>query len=164
MKLNLGCGREHLEGWINIDRVKDDAVDLIHDLNTRLPFDDNSVDEILASHVFEHILYWEDLLHECHRILKPSSIITIKVPYGFSPSIGHLRYFYPYTLDGFTDQWTNDNSLQVKPLFKSIKRRINRDFPFAWHMKKYFNINLPKHCFIGKYGEIVWVLKKLEVK
>ncbi|MGR5864647.1 hypothetical protein ACT7DZ_14145 [Bacillus cereus] len=50
-KLHLGCGRTILKGWINLDMMPMEGVDVIADLNQckvePLPFEDNSVDEFL---------------------------------------------------------------------------------------------------------------------
>ena len=54
-KLNIGCGSDYRKGFVNIDRGIA-RCDLTLDLeDAKLPFDDNSVDYILASHVLEHI-------------------------------------------------------------------------------------------------------------
>lgn len=80
IKVNLGCGNIILDGWVNVDKynpkanVQADVLDL--------PFEDNSVDEVLLSHVIEHVSYRKtvDLLEEIHRILKPSGKFFIAYP------------------------------------------------------------------------------------
>lgn len=82
-KLNLGCGKQKLEGYIGID-IKDYGQEIVRDITRGLPFDDNSVDEIFASHFFEH-LSGEDVifvLEECYRVLKPNCEIEIRVPHS----------------------------------------------------------------------------------
>ena len=56
MKLNLGCGSKILDGYTNVDKFDYYKPDVVHDLETfPYPFENNSVDEILISHVLEHI-------------------------------------------------------------------------------------------------------------
>ena len=47
---------------------------------TRLPFQDNTFDRIIASEVLEHIHNDEDALDELFRVLKPDGILAITVP------------------------------------------------------------------------------------
>jgi hypothetical protein len=54
IKLNLGCGSTIKKGYINIDvRKTNPNVVIANVLN--LPYEDNSVDEIFAEDIFEHI-------------------------------------------------------------------------------------------------------------
>ena len=59
VRLHLGCGRDIMPGWVNVDHVALPGVDVIADLDacarTRLPFEDDSVGEIRMSHVLEHM-------------------------------------------------------------------------------------------------------------
>lgn len=78
MKLHLGCGKRKLEGWINCDLHDSD-----HDLDIRkLPFDDDSADEILSVHVCEHFYKHDilDVLKEWRRVLKPNGVIALELP------------------------------------------------------------------------------------
>lgn len=103
MKLNLGCGRNIREGWINVDRSLLHGVDVVADLEGPLPFAEDSADEILLSHVIEHIHDTLGLMQELHRIAKPESRLIVAVPYGTSDDAWedptHLR---PYFLKSFS--------------------------------------------------------------
>ena len=56
MKLNLGCGNKLLKGYINLDKFNYYKCDVTHDLEKfPYPFNNDSVNEILLSHVLEHI-------------------------------------------------------------------------------------------------------------
>lgn len=54
MKVNLGCGSEILEGWVNIDVRPLPGVDVVCDLKDLSQFEDGSWDECRMSHVIEH--------------------------------------------------------------------------------------------------------------
>lgn len=80
LKLNLGCGDNILENWINIDINSSNFKFNI--LNT-LPFYDSSVQYVYLSHVLEHLNYKEpalSLMKEIKRVLMPEGIIRIVVP------------------------------------------------------------------------------------
>jgi len=80
-KLNLGCGNDIKQGWINLDVAVLPGVDVIHNLNELpLPFDDNSFDEILCQDVLEHVSL-TPLIKEIHRILKAGGVLNIRVPH-----------------------------------------------------------------------------------
>ncbi len=87
-RLNLGCGKNILQGWINLDIVANNGVDVIADLDqckkTKLPFKNNEIDEFLASHIIEHLHNSLPFMEEIHRIAKPNAKATFKVPYGSS--------------------------------------------------------------------------------
>ena len=79
--LNLGCGHDVRDGFINIDLFSDNPLVVNMDIR-RLDFADNSVDFILASDVLEHFSHREtsSLLSEWYRVLKPGAIIIIRCP------------------------------------------------------------------------------------
>lgn len=55
VRLNLGSGDVPLAGFINVDALFDaSGVDLVADINERLPFNDAQVDMTYASHILEH--------------------------------------------------------------------------------------------------------------
>ena len=81
MKLHIG-GEEKKEGWkiLNIQQKPD--VDFIGDITDLGQFDDNSIEEIYASHVVEHVAQKkvETTLKGIHRVLKDSGKFYVSVP------------------------------------------------------------------------------------
>jgi SAM-dependent methyltransferase len=166
MKLNVGCGHYHMDGWINCDLVKADDVDMVFDCTQRWPFPDGSVEEVLMSHILEHLPKWEDAIKEVARVLMPGGTLTIRVPYGLDCTAYHVRFFQKKTLDPFF----KDGHSFVLERFE-----INHSIPFAWHLKyKLGMLSIPwfydrqsrgnnpdiKLMPFGKPTELIWVLVK----
>lgn len=108
MKLNLGCGIKKIDGYIGVDNIETEAVDIIHDLNVfPYPFEDNSVNEILMDNVLEHLDDVIKIMEELHRISTPGAIINIKVPYFKSNSAytdpTHKHFFTETSFKYFTE-------------------------------------------------------------
>lgn len=81
LRLHLGSGGTHLDGWINIDLVGL-PVDLPWNLRHPLPFSDGSAEAVFHEHLLEHLplLAVSALLEECLRLLQPGGIIRVGVP------------------------------------------------------------------------------------
>lgn len=92
LKLNVGSFLNMYHyGWINIDKLNlcdyAEAYGYIFkqvDVLKGLPYADNSVDIIVASHIIEHWNRKEGLkfLKECYRVMKEGGIIRLAVPDG----------------------------------------------------------------------------------
>mgnify|MGYP003653293713 FL=1 len=81
MKINLGCGRRNFgEDWHHIDGGDYDHLDS-HDI-INLPFEDNSVDLIYASHVVGYFNRTEiiKILNKWKSKLKPGGTLRLAVP------------------------------------------------------------------------------------
>ena len=89
IKLNLGCGIYYKPGYINIDMFESEIADEIADI-CHLEYEDNSVDEIEASHIIEHfdVITLPLLIAEWFRVLKPNGKLVIEAP-NFNK--GYLR-------------------------------------------------------------------------
>lgn len=101
LKLNLGSGKNKLEGYINIDGNPKAKPNIVHDLAEDLPFKDNSIDEIRARHVLEHLKapVFFKVMKEAHRVLKEGGMFKIRVPYYKSPNM----YSHPFHVRIFTE-------------------------------------------------------------
>lgn len=83
--LNVGCGTDYKEGWVNVDNNSDNNItklDLNHDLRDPLPYNDNTVDFIFNEHFFEHLTVEEGqvAMKEFMRVLKPGGVMRIAMP------------------------------------------------------------------------------------
>lgn len=82
MKLHVGCGYQHKDGWINLDAANFPSVDIMHDARTRFPYLDNSFDFVFSEHFIEHLSLEEGIFYftEMYRILKPGGVIRTAAP------------------------------------------------------------------------------------
>lgn len=106
--LNIGCGFRKMLGAVNVDGYTSCEPDLQWNLNDiPWPWDDNSVDQIHAYHIFEHIKDWWMAFNECARILKPEGLLEIRVPDASSDSAltyrDHLHIFNLFSFHGTLD-------------------------------------------------------------
>ena len=115
MKLNLGCGLRHRDGWVNVDSEAACRPDRVVDLEALpWPFPDDSVDEVHMSHVLEHLgartAVFLGIFRELYRICRPGARIEIKVPHprhdAFLIDPTHVRPITLQTLQMF-DQAKN---------------------------------------------------------
>jgi hypothetical protein len=123
LRLNLGCGRNPMPGWVNVDRASAAAADVIVDLESdSWPWADNSVDEILLHHVLEHLGERNEtflaIIQELYRVARPGAKITVVVP--------HPR----------SDDFMNDPT-HVRPITPAVLRlfdqSVNREWAAAGH-------------------------------
>jgi len=105
-KLNLGCGTKIMKGYINLDKINLNGVDVIHDINNiPLPFPDNYFNEVTARNILEHTKDLIATMREIHRILKPKGKLIFRIPMGFtytSANVDHRWNLYPQSMLYFT--------------------------------------------------------------
>jgi hypothetical protein len=103
MKLNLGSGHKRYDGFLNVD--DDPLVNPDYIVNIEqfpLPFEDNSVEEIKAHHILEHIGdAFIPLMQEFYRICKHGAIIDIIAPHhNHEVFYGDPTHKRPITVNG----------------------------------------------------------------
>jgi len=81
MKLHIG-GEQIKEGWKILNIQKKDGVDFVGDISDLSQFEDNSIEEIYASHVFEHVLQKniKSTLIGIHRVIQDNGKFYVSVP------------------------------------------------------------------------------------
>ncbi len=109
LKLNLGCGMNYIDGYVNVDKFG--IPDIFHNLEDfPWPWRDNSVSEIIANHVMEHLgksteEYFR-IIKEIYRICKNNAKIFIAVPHPrhdtFINDPTHIRIITPESLKLFS--------------------------------------------------------------
>ena len=127
VRVNLGCGRTKLEGYLNVDSDPLVEPDKVFDANKlHWDFKDSSIDEILCDNVLEHLhitLNW--FFWEASRILKPNGMLVLITPNNFrlSNRIKFLRGEF-----GQAQGWHIHHTFLLKPsVIKELARQNNFD-------------------------------------
>ena len=170
-KLNLWCGFDIREWYVNVDIVDGEWVDKVFDFEQfPYPFNDNTFDEVYCSMVMEHIYNLSQMINELVRICKDWAKIKIIVPYFSSPNLWwdltHLRWFNTTTF-----VWFHSNSLKSFSKIRLVKQKIhflsNPKFmkSVRWNIIPDFFVNLSQKiyercfCYIFASSEIHFLLK-----
>ena len=121
MKLNMGCGHNKREGYVNVDMSPVCNPDVVWDLETLpWPWQDNSVDGVLFNHSLEHLgqiaRVFLGMMKELYRVCRDGAEIEINVP--------HPRH------DNFivgSDARANHHAGYAEPVRPRGKRRMEED-------------------------------------
>lgn len=156
LRLHLGCGENHFDGYVNIDyppsqhSVQTHAVaDIFADI-TSLDFPDNSVDEIRSHHVFEHftrphalalLIRWHAWLKiggklhlETPDILECSRMLTSNMPYKVKQAI--LRHAF----GSHEAHWANHLDGWYDEKFRYVLSKLGFDVQcqtYSWEVEPY---------------------------
>src|SRR5438128_1636018 len=118
MKLNMGCGHNKLDDWVNVDVSQECAPDVVCNLELLpWPWADDSIERVLFNHSLEHL--GEDkrtflgMMKELYRVCCDGAQIEINVPDprhdDFLGDPTHVRAITPSLLTLFNreacDEW-----------------------------------------------------------
>lgn len=105
IKLNLGGGPNKVAGFLNIDRLSLPEVDIVANLSKGIPLKDDTVDEVLALSILEHLDDTCFIMEEMYRVCANNAKVTITVPYLKSTAAfkdpTHKRFFSEKTFEYF---------------------------------------------------------------
>jgi len=143
-KLNVGCGMDVREGYVNLDVQQLPGVDVVHDLTVLpWPFDNDSFDEVLVMSVLEHLPNTVATMEEIWRICRDGAAVTICVPHWNSRTAWldptHVRPFDAETFDFFDPE---SELCRGRPYYTKARFRVEAItyhgfwFRRAWPWKK----------------------------
>lgn len=130
VRLDLACGSNKQKGYIGVDITKENTqADIEWDLLKKYPWpwEDNSVDEVFASHFLEHIPKGDSFqapiyqfMDEIYRILKPGGIARFISPYYTSVRAvqdpTHHQFISEPMFNYFSKKWREINKLTHYPV------------------------------------------------
>lgn len=133
-KVDLGCGKTKKAGYIGVDALALEGVDIVADLDRfPYPFADGEVDEVWMDQVLEHLENPVKVMEEIHRIVKNGAKVTVEVPYFRS----HYAFLDPTHRHFFGVRWFDyfdpdhrffEQYGYTKAKFKVEKREFDRKF------------------------------------
>lgn len=104
-RLHIGCGRDVLPDWVNMDvEPIRGAVraDILH-----IPAGDGTFDYVLAPHVLEHVHDVKGAIRELARVLKRGGTLEIRAPdyrhENAYADLEHVHFFTPRSMEYFTE-------------------------------------------------------------
>ena len=98
MKLNLGCGLNHLVNYVNVDIEPMAIPDRMFDIQREWPVLSCSVEHIVANHIVEHLQDIKTFFQEAYRVLDHDCEMEIHVPHHCSENFwGDPTHVRPIT-------------------------------------------------------------------
>lgn len=166
VRYDLACGNSKQAGFIGVDFVKTDSVDIVFDLNKpKWTFaQDNSVDSLHCSHFIEHADSLINFFNEAYRILKMGGQLSIVAPYYSSVrcwqdpthknAISEVSFIY------YNAEWRRMNGLEHYPITADFDFTYGYAWDPYWAMKSeeakafalkyYINVVSDIHCVLTK--------------
>jgi hypothetical protein len=101
LMLNLGCGTNKLQGWLNHDADVD--------ITKPLPWPEGSAHYVFIEHCVEHVSYHQAIafFEEAYRVLAPGGVLRVVVP-----SIEQIAKLADQSYFAFTEQWGGEPTLK----------------------------------------------------
>lgn len=155
-KLNLGCGVEKLEGYLNVDISKHVNPDKVVDLEkTPWPWKDNEFDHIVAKDILEHLgetsKKFLEIIKEMYRVSRNGAVWEIQTP--------HWR----------SDNYLNDPT-HIRPITAQMMELFNKKH-IIWTIKEglshshlAFDLDIDIEICDVKYEFTHLIKEKLESK
>lgn len=167
-KLNLGAGKKIDLGYLNVDIVKLNGVDLVWDLNKMpWPFKENQFEEVKCRYVLELLDNFINVTEEIWRVCSPGAKVIV-----YSPLFPNMRS----AQDPLTKKFMTYNSFDYfvpgtglnyysKAKFKILRRKIifSRNKNLEW-LSFIPNISQKFYCrFLFNLFPSNEIIYKLEV-
>lgn len=155
-KLNLGCGNDYRQGWLNIDISPEVNPDMHFDAFS-FPWKDlldGHFELVLVNHLVEHIPHavkgssgegFFVFFEEIYRILKDYGAVLLKVPHWKHPNTfidpTHTRVLHRKTFEFFDPSHPSHYGTQAK--FRVTRAKENREDRLSRGIKQVFGWRVP---------------------
>ena len=179
-KLNLGCGFDYRNGYVNADNFEECKPDVLMNIeDTPWNFSDNEFDYVLLKHVLEHVgqsyLKFKSIMQELYRATKNNGLIEIHIPYfkhdTYWSDPTHVRAFTLLTFQ-MMSKAQNDDWIKKKANYSMIAYDMGVNFEVAHAAQVYDNSWIQKELNgevsrekLREIAAVQWnVVRELQVK
>jgi len=126
-----------------------------------LPFDDDSFDLVVASHIIEHVTEPIEFFGECVRVCKPGGLIYFEAPSERSLLLPGMPFNHElfHSLSFFDDPthcsrpWTPQSFYRLAKYYSC--EPLKADYSFSWIHRLIFPITLPV-ALLTKHRLLMW--------
>jgi predicted SAM-dependent methyltransferase len=138
LRIVIGAGGVFEKGWIPTDIG---TLNVFNIADWRHYFTEDSVDAILAEHVWEHLTFEQGMeaARNCYKYLRPGAYLRVAVPDGFHCRSEYIDYVRP----GGTGAGAADHKVLYN--FKSFGEVFSKA-GFHMHLLEYFDEKREFHC------------------
>jgi len=133
LKIDLGCGESKRKGYLGVDRLSIQGVDVHADLNEKLPFKNDIVDMLYSAHAIEYVNELDNIFSEIYRICKNGAIVEIILPHFSSYTAYHcnVRHIFRW-YEGLGDYCISNHNHLGKKYFKLITSKLRLEHHLKW--------------------------------
>ncbi len=130
-KIIIGAAGTVLPGWVSTEQ---DFLNLISESDWAKYFEPDSIEAILAEHVWEHLTTVEAIaaVKTCYRYLKPGGYLRAAVPDGFHPDPQYIDWV---RVDGEGPGADDHKVLYTYNTFRNVFSSVG----FEVHLYEYFD-------------------------
>jgi predicted SAM-dependent methyltransferase len=141
-KLQVGCGPNYLEGWLNSDIDLRREVDIFLDAREPLPFEDGKLKFVYAEHLIEHLTFAEGrrFCREVYRTLCPGGVVRFSTPdlqfllrYYVDSSAAAQEYTEYHSREFIRDA-VHSKALVISNFFYDFGHRLIYDWELLTHL------------------------------
>lgn len=136
VRVYLGAGKDHKDGYVNVDMFPFPGIDVVADITKGLPFEDSSVDEIYSQDFMEHIgpEFKVPVINEIWRVLKDRGIMEHYIPnagsrndFGSPSHLSHwnLQQFKHFDIDSYRYNLDHDYEGFIGKFKKVLAEEVN---------------------------------------
>lgn len=185
VKLDLACGQHKQDGFLGVDQIACEGVDLTCDLSQTpwhfydareniIPLgqvlNNNSVEEVYCSHFFEHLDGMERIafMNELWRVMMPHHQAIITVPYGMSiRALQDPTHKWPPVVESsflyFTEPWRIANGLDHYPIHCNFWITYDIFYPEEWQLRNDETRNFALRHYNNVVSDLRAYVTKLEM-
>ncbi len=117
MRIIVGAGGTSFPDWLSFN---EEELDIRDPYQWAQLFEPESLDRILAEHVWEHLNNMEGFqsARNAHRYLKPGGVLRVAVPDGKHPDLAYINWVRP-------GNWLNGDDHKVLYTAESLSRVLS---------------------------------------
>lgn len=123
--LTRRCGIDYSDRAIRVAREAHPEVEFEVADACRLPYVDGTFDLVFSIEVIEHVEHYEEMIDECHRVLKPGGTLFIQTPNYPAKRFYDFVHFLRAKRKNLSDDYSHVSKFSAASLVRAVARRFD---------------------------------------